>query len=122
MAFQQSQTAALSAQAQESQARAAKLAAEAQAVPQELEIDKINAITRNLREGDQEDKEFERRMRVADTLLKEKQIEGRTNANNAERNAVPAGPSQQPLSRNIPTPAGPRGQGGPTGNQGGGTM
>lgn len=122
MQFQQSQTAALSAQAQESQARAAKLAAEAQAVPQELEIDKINAITRNLREGDQEDKEFERRMRVADTLLKNKAIEGRTNVNNAERNAAPAGPSQQPLPRNIPTPTGPRGQGGPTGNQGGGTM
>ena len=56
MQFQQSQTAALSAQAQESQARAAKLAAEAQAVPQELEIDKINAITRNLREGDKKTK------------------------------------------------------------------
>ena len=81
MQFQQSQTAALSAQAQESAARAQKLAAEAAAVPQELEIDKINAITRNLREGDQEDKEFERRMKVADSLLKEKQIEGKTNAN-----------------------------------------
>ena len=122
MQFQQSQTAALSAQAQESQARAAKLAAEAQAVPQELEIDKINAITRNLREGDAEDKEFERRMRVADTLLKEKQIEGKTNANNTKGNAAPARPSQQPLPRNIPTPTGPRGQGGPTGNQGGGIM
>jgi hypothetical protein len=113
--FQQSQTAALSAQAQESQARATKLAAEAMAVPQELEIDKINAITRNLKEGDQEDKEFERRMRVAETLLKEKQIEGKTNANNAERNAVPAGPSEQPLQRNIPAF-------GPTGSQGGGTQ
>lgn len=74
MQFQQSQTAALSAQAQESQARATKLVAEAQAVPQELEIDKINAITRNLREGDQDDKEFERRMRVAETLLKEREV------------------------------------------------
>jgi len=113
--FQQSQTAALSAQAQESNARATKLVAEAMAVPQELEIDKINAITRNLKEGDQEDKEFERRMRVADTLLKEKQIEGKTNANNAERNAVPTGPSEQPLQRNIPAPRG-------IGTQGGGTI
>jgi hypothetical protein len=120
--FQQSQTAALSAQAQESQARAAKLAAEAQVVPQELEIDKINAITRNLREGDAEDKEFERRMKVADTLLKEKQIQGKTNANNAERNAVPSGPSQQPLPRNIPTANRPRGANEPTGSQGGGTL
>jgi hypothetical protein len=122
MQFQQSQTAALSAQAQESQARAAKLAAEAQAVPQELEIDKINAITRNLREGDAEDKEFERRMRVADTLLKEKQIEGKTNVNNAERNAVPARPSQRPLQRDVPAPQSPRGPTEPTGNQGGGIM
>jgi len=112
--FQQSQTAALSAQAQESQARAQKLAAEAMVVPQELEIDKINAITRNLKEGDQEDKEFERRMRVADALLKEKAIEGKTNVNNAERNAVPAGPSEQPLQRNIPAFGPARGQGGGT--------
>ena len=79
--FQQSQTAALAAQAQESNARATKLAAEAQAVPQELEIDKINAVTRNLREGDQDDKEFERRMRVAETLLKEREVQAREQGN-----------------------------------------
>ncbi len=115
MAFQQSQTDALSAQAQESQARAAKLAAEAQAVPQELEIDKINAITRNLREGDAEDKEFERRMKVADTLLKEKQIQGKTNADNAKRDATPARPNQQQIQRPV-RPVGP------AGTQGGGTQ
>ena len=87
--FQQSQTAALSAQAQESSARASKLAAEAQAVPMELEIDRINAITRNLREGDAEDKEFERRMRVAETLLKERQIKGNENANGQRANSSP---------------------------------
>ena len=113
--FQQSQTAALAAQAQESQARATKLVAEAQAVPQELEIDKINAVTRNLREGDAEDKEFERRMRVADTLLKEKQIEGRTNVNNTERNATPARPDQPQVQRPV-RPVGP------VGTQGGGTQ
>ena len=122
MQFQQSQTQALSAQAQESQARAAKLAAEAAVVPQELEIDKINAITRNLKEGDAEDKEFERRMKVADTLLKEKQLQGKTNVNNAKRNAVPAGPSERPLQGNVPTPQRPRGPVEPTGNQGGGLI
>ena len=122
MQFQQSQTQALTAQAQESQARATKLAAEAAVVPQELEIDKINAITRNLKEGDAEDKEFERRMKVADTLLKEKQIEGKTNVNNAKRNAVPAGPSQRPLQRDVPAPQSPRGPAEPTGNQGGGII
>jgi hypothetical protein len=72
--FQQSQTNALRAQAQESNSRASKLAAEAQVVPQELEIEKINAITRNLKDGDSDDKEFERRMRVAETMLKEREV------------------------------------------------
>jgi hypothetical protein len=99
--FQQSQTAALAAQAQESNARASKLSAEAMAVPQELEIDKINAITRNLKEGDAEDKEFERRMRVAETLLKEKQIEGKNNANDTNRNATASRPNQQQLQEPI---------------------
>jgi hypothetical protein len=112
--FQQSQTAALSAQAQESQARAQKLAAEAMVVPQELEIDKINAITRNLKEGDAEDKEFERRMRVAETLLKDKAIQGKTNANDTTRDAETARPNQQPLQRNIPAFGPARGQGGGT--------
>jgi hypothetical protein len=111
MQFQQSQTAALSAQAQESSARAQKLAAEAAVVPQELEIDRINAVTRNLREGDQDDKEFERRMKVADTLLKEKQIEGKRNAN-GPRTESPAPASQPGVPRNIPANNGAGSQGG----------
>jgi len=93
MEFQQSQTAALTAQAQESAARAQKLTVEAQVVPQELEIDRINAITRNLREGDQDDKEFERRMRIADAMLKEKQIDAKS------------APRQQPQQRPAPQQA-----------------
>ena len=99
--FQQSQTAALGAQAQESSARAAKLAAEAEAVPMELEIDRINAVTRNLREGDQEDKEFERRMRVADTLLKERQVKGKENV---DRQRTPSSP--EPSRQVSPAPLG----------------
>ena len=121
MQFQQSQTAALSAQAQESQARAAKLAAEAQAVPQELEIDKINAITRNLKEGDAEDKEFERRMRVAETLLKERQIEGKTNVNRPRTTASPT-ENQPRIQGNVSAPSRPANQVRPVGNQGGGTQ
>ena len=79
--FQQSQTQALAAQAQESAARAAKLSIEAQTVPQELEIEKINAITRNLREGSQDDREFERRMKVAETLLKEREVKAKEQNN-----------------------------------------
>ena len=112
--FQQSQTALLSSQAQESQARATKLSAEAQAVPMELEIDRINAVTRNLREGDQEDKEFERRMRVADTLLKKREIEGKTNVDRPRTESTT--PENQPR---VPTPMEPNNG---TGSQGGGVV
>ena len=111
MQFQQSQTAALSAQAQESAARASKLAAEAQAVPMELEIDRISAVTRNLREGDQDDKEFERRMRVAETLLKERQIKGKENVNGQRTNGTPR-PSQPAPPAQMEPPRGIRTQNG----------
>ena len=75
LALQQSQAAALNAQAQESQARAGKLAVEAQLAPEELEIEKIEAVTKNLKEGNEEDREFERRLKVANTLLKEKELQ-----------------------------------------------
>ena len=75
LAFQASQTAALSSQANESNARAGKLAAETQAVPQELEIERIKAITANIKEGNEDDKQFERRLAVADRILKDKAIE-----------------------------------------------
>ena len=98
--FQQSQTNALNGQAAESQARAAKLAVETQIAPQELEIDRIEAATRNLKAGDADDKEFERRLKVADRLLKERELEGKMpNANDANRNQQTAGPDQQSLPR-----------------------
>jgi hypothetical protein len=100
--FQQSQTNALNGQAAESQARAAKLAIEAQIAPQELEIDKINAITRNLKEGDQEDKEFERRLKVADRLLKERQLESRPqNVNDSNGTQQPVRTGQRSLQGAI---------------------
>jgi hypothetical protein len=74
MEFQQSQTNALNAQAAESQARAQKYMIDAQLAPEELEIDKISAITRNLQAGDQDDKEFERRLKVAEVALKEAEL------------------------------------------------
>ena len=72
--FQQSQTSALQAQAQESQARAEKYMVEAQLQPQEMEIKKIEAITRNLEKGNEDDKEFERRLKIADIALKERDL------------------------------------------------
>ena len=100
--FQQSQTSALSAQAAESQARAAKYAIETQLAPEELQIEKIEAITRNLKEGDQEDKEFERRLKVADRLLKESQLTGKsTNDNDASRNDQVSRTNQPSVPRPV---------------------
>jgi hypothetical protein len=102
MAYQQSQTAAFNAQAAESQARAQKYAIDAQLAPQELEIDKINAITRNLKEGNEDDKEFERRLKIAETLLKEKQIEDKfQNANDTNRNGELPEANQPSVQRAV---------------------
>ena len=90
--FQQAQTAALQGQAAESQARAVKYAIDAELAPQELEIDKIEAITRNLKEGDEDDKEFERRLKIADIALKERTLNNQASkgassrANDTNRN------------------------------------
>ena len=72
--FQASQTAALNGQAQESQARAQKLAVEAQAIPEELQIDRIKAATTNLKAGDADDKEFEKRLKISEQLIKEREV------------------------------------------------
>ena len=89
--FQGAQSAALAGQAVESQARARKLEAETRAIPVELETDQINAATRNLAVGDADDKEFERRMKVTDRLLREKQL-------NLQQ-AVQTPPAPQPEAR-----------------------
>jgi len=74
MQFQASQTAALNGQAQESAARAQKIAVEAQAIPQELEIDRIKAVTTNLKVGDADDREFQKRLKISEQLLKEREV------------------------------------------------
>ena len=105
--LQQSQTAALQGQAAESQARAGKLAVESQIAPQELQIDFVNAVTKNLKEGDQEDKEFERRLKVADRLLKKREMEAKTqNANDANGTQQPVQPSERRLQGAGPTTQG----------------
>lgn len=116
MAFQEAQTATLQAQAQESSARAAKLVMEAQAIPTELEIDKMRVATMNLKNGTEDDREFERRLRIADMALKEKQMTMKTqgatnNGNNSARIPESTGGNQQQLQQ----PSGARsGFGSPT--------
>lgn len=74
LATAKAQIALLEAQAAESQARAAKYTTEAQAVPVRLENDRIRAISSNIKPGDQDDREFEKRARVAELVLKEREI------------------------------------------------
>jgi hypothetical protein len=107
MEFQKSQTAALQGQAIESQARAQKLSAEAQVVPQELEIDRIKAVTANLKKGDGDDKEFEKRLKISEQLLKEREVAVKeTSQGKANDNTTPVQrgnrASQQSVS--IPRP------------------
>src|SRR6056300_1348146 len=72
--FQQSQTNALNGQAAESTARAEKIAQETKAIPVELENDRIKAVATNLKAGNEDDKEFERRMKVTDKLFEERRL------------------------------------------------
>ena len=72
--FQLSQTNALNGQAAESQARAQKIVQETKAIPVELENDRIKAVATNLKAGNEDDKEFERRMKVTEKLLEERRL------------------------------------------------
>jgi hypothetical protein len=117
LALQQSQTAALSAQAQESQARAQKYSVEAQLEPQEVEIKRIEAITRNLAAGDQDDKEFERRLKVAQAITKDKEVEAKINVNDPARPQEPNRPSERSVQRPVQPPVEPRREGSPFGGE-----
>jgi len=74
MATVQAQVQLLQAQAAESQGRAIKYQTEAQAIPTQLETDRIKAVSGNLQPDDKGDKEFERRARLAELVLKEREI------------------------------------------------
>ena len=72
-AFKNSQTAALTAQANESNARAQKIALEARGIPVELETDRIKAVASSVSATD-DDKDFEKRMKLASLALDEKKL------------------------------------------------
>jgi hypothetical protein len=74
MATMQAQVQLLQAQAAESQGRATKYNMEAQAIPTQLETDRIKAVSGSLPQDDKGDKEFEKRARLAELVLKEREI------------------------------------------------
>jgi hypothetical protein len=119
LAFQASQTSALEAQAHESEMRAQKLMVEAKAIPAEMEIDRIKAITTNLRDGENDDKEFERRLKIADRMLKDKEINlKQMNLHGGQSNGIPtrtqpnSGANQQQLQQAFEADNAARGAGG----------
>jgi len=82
--FQQAQTQAIQSQAAESQSRAQKYQIEAQMLPMELEIKKIDASTDSLQKGSEDDREFEKRLKVAELALKEKELDSKISNEAAE--------------------------------------
>ena len=74
----QAQIAAFQAQANESNERARKYDAERRAIPVELENKRIEAIAKQLANGSVDDKEFERRWKTAELLIKERKVDVET--------------------------------------------
>ena len=75
MAKEQATAAALNAQAAEANARAAKYQVEAQVEQYNAETQRIKAVSTNIDEGSKDDKEFEKRMRLAELTLKKQRQE-----------------------------------------------
>jgi hypothetical protein len=69
----QATTASLQARAQRDQAEAAKTVVETQLMPEELKAKVISSLSTNI-EGENADKEFEKRAKIAELMLKEKDI------------------------------------------------
>jgi hypothetical protein len=78
MQMEQSQatTASLQARAQRDQAEAQKTVVETQLLPEELKAKVISSLSTNI-EGENADKQFEQRAKIADLMLKEKDIENK---------------------------------------------
>jgi hypothetical protein len=70
----QAQVSAFNAQAAESNARAQKITAEIPIEQYDAETDRIKAIATNLKAGDADDKEFEKRAKIAELYLKEQAL------------------------------------------------
>jgi hypothetical protein len=74
MMMQQAQAQALQAQAQEFQASAMKAAEEAKMVAYKAETDRVKVVSSSVQDAP-EDKEFERRMKMSELALKEKELQ-----------------------------------------------
>ena len=71
----QAQLELIQAQTMEAQARAQKYAVEAQLEPEVVKAKLAAALSTNLQEGSADDSEFAKRAKIADLMLKEKDIQ-----------------------------------------------
>jgi len=78
--------AVLQGQAMESQARTAKYNTETQLLPMEAETDRLKVLTTNVADGDTDEKEFAKRAKVAELVLKEREIESKEAIVNKQMN------------------------------------
>jgi hypothetical protein len=72
----QAQTQSLQARAMRDQAEAQKTVVETQLLPEELKAKVISSLSTNI-DGENQDQEFEKRARIADLMLKEKDIDNK---------------------------------------------
>ena len=76
----------LQGQAMESQARTNKYNTETQLLPMEAETDRLKVLTTNVADGDADEKEFAKRAKIAELVLKEREIESKEAIVNKQMN------------------------------------
>jgi hypothetical protein len=105
MAQLQAQTAALAGQAADFQARAQKNQTDAQLAEYEAQTDRIKALSTNLDDGLEDEREFNRRAKAVELVLKEQALNKGDNARGSNASTVQqgAGGNQQ----GIPQPQQP---------------
>ena len=112
MAMQQAQTQAFASQAAESQARAQKIASDIELARYEAETDRLKVLSSNLEPGNQDEVEFQRRAKVAELILKERELNMKASqgVTNADQNRM-----EQPTRPNQPEVRQTGAEGGVTG-------
>jgi len=100
MALTQSQADAFSAQAEDYRARASKNLADAQIAAFEAETDRLDALLK----GDPDNAEFQRRVKTAELLLKERELMSKeTPRDNESRTTASPRPSESQVQQPLPT-------------------
>ena len=82
----QAYIAVLQGQAQESAARASKISTETELLPIAAETDRLKVLTTNLQDGDEDEKEFAQRAKLAELVLKEREIVSKETIVNKQMN------------------------------------